>query len=846
MELSDRVKKWLKNIAFYSSVAVGSLALISYANNETRFIEKNLGKAMVWCDENGFFTTSGYLWDQIRAYNTLENIVLNGTGESTTSSGFLLPSATAIQEFPKSTGKNITILDEENRSLATIRSTHESYSLEEFPPFLKSTIIVKEDRRFLKHYGVSWTALARAFAKDIMSMSRKQGGSTITMQVAKHFYKRKGANYSRSIFRKSKEILTAIELERLYTKKELFEFYMNNICEFGNRVVGFGDAAEFYFNKSLEDLTKAEMTFLAVIPNNPAQHPYRSSGIKTIRSNQERLLEQLVKAEKLTEEERSQIIEETESFRFKRKTNIIQSEYTYIVDVINQRLLQALEQEKIPTDELNLIDKDALVRQAGNAQIYTTLNLDLMRDLKRIVDSRGLGSSQDFAYIVIGADNGEIKAVYTSTGLGENSTLNWRMQTGSSFVKPLVYGFAFKHDKLRYDSELDDRFAANIVSDDKGLGVTFAIDDTTAWTVHNSTEDFFQGRQPWHQHLANSNNIIAAKLIQDLHNGNKTGPTMVMEVVSLLGTDLSRYGTRDDIYSSVLGTFEQTPLEVAYGFAVFDEGRIIMNPTNIHSLLIKNINILGKEFEVQNGAEYKQVLDEEDIPYLQTAMWTALRVGGYHAFGKTGTSQQIYTIHGKKTNSTWYNVFMRTKKHGDIVLTCFATGDDKVGRYGAEVHGKIVKEAVRKWAVYDNHYANLEHKLLEEPERIDVALEPEPVEITGDIETVLNNYLSLNRGFFTESKSRFLRNKTLKIEGDLYRQLAAVSSELGYESRKKYMNAINSLYKGVSVRSFPLLKDVGDVMTGLREAEQLQRRQGSTDSINIVRKYIRREVARYR
>ncbi len=138
---------------------------------------------------------------------------------------------------------------------------------EDLPDFYIQAVIAAEDRRFYSHNGVDPTAVARALWHDIKAKAPEQGGSTITQQLAKNFY------YSgeKRLERKFAEMFTAFEIERIYSKDEIFEMYVNSIY-FGSGHYGVTEAAASYFDKSLADLSDYECAMLAGIPNAPSAY----------------------------------------------------------------------------------------------------------------------------------------------------------------------------------------------------------------------------------------------------------------------------------------------------------------------------------------------------------------------------------------------------------------------------------------------------------------------------------------------------------------------------------------------------------------------------------------------
>lgn len=141
----------------------------------------------------------------------------------------------------------------------------EPIPLKQVPPIMIKAILSIEDQRFYEHSGVDLIGLVRAGAQLLMTGAKTQGGSTITMQVARNFY----LSRKKTFVRKLTEILLALKIERELTKDEILELYLNKIY-LGNRAYGVGAAAQVYFGKPLNQLTLPEMATIAGLPKAPS------------------------------------------------------------------------------------------------------------------------------------------------------------------------------------------------------------------------------------------------------------------------------------------------------------------------------------------------------------------------------------------------------------------------------------------------------------------------------------------------------------------------------------------------------------------------------------------------
>ena len=152
-----------------------------------------------------------------------------------------------------------------SEKVASIRSAPGFTEYEDLPTLYVEAVISVEDKRFWSHHGVDYLAIARAAWNDVRSLSFVEGGSTITQQMMKNQYFTQDKNFER----KFAEIFAAWDMEREYTKEEIFELYVNTIY-FGSGYYGIHDAAQGYFGKDPAGLTESEAVMLAGLPNAPS------------------------------------------------------------------------------------------------------------------------------------------------------------------------------------------------------------------------------------------------------------------------------------------------------------------------------------------------------------------------------------------------------------------------------------------------------------------------------------------------------------------------------------------------------------------------------------------------
>ena len=137
-------------------------------------------------------------------------------------------------------------------------------SIADVPAQLKQAIIAAEDERFYQHPGIDYIGVLRAAYANLVAGGKRQGASTITMQVARNFF----LSSEKTLTRKLYEALLAFKIEHSLSKEQILELYVNQIY-LGQRAYGFGAAAQIYFGKALEQLSLGEIAMLAGLPKAP-------------------------------------------------------------------------------------------------------------------------------------------------------------------------------------------------------------------------------------------------------------------------------------------------------------------------------------------------------------------------------------------------------------------------------------------------------------------------------------------------------------------------------------------------------------------------------------------------
>lgn len=180
---------------------------------------------------------------------------------------------------------------------------NENYAkYEELPQDYINAVVAVEDKRFLEHDGVDLISISRAILIDLKEMSFKEGGSTITQQLAKNVY----FTQEKKVTRKIAEVFMAIEIEKMISKEEIFELYVNT-SYFGDGYYCVKEAAQGYFEKLPAEMNLYECTLLAGIPNAPSVYA-PTKNPELARQRQAQVVRKMIREGYLSQEEAAKII----------------------------------------------------------------------------------------------------------------------------------------------------------------------------------------------------------------------------------------------------------------------------------------------------------------------------------------------------------------------------------------------------------------------------------------------------------------------------------------------------------------------------------------------------------
>lgn len=465
------------------------------------------------------------------------------------------------------------------------------------------SLIATEDRDFYNHDGVSYKGLGRAILKTLTGST--QGGSTLTMQLARNLF----LTQQRTISRKLEEIDLAKGLEAKYSKDEILRLYLNTVY-FGHSSWGIWAASQKYFQKTPDKLSITEAATLVGLLQSPGLYDPAKHPEKTLARRNE-VLHNLVEVEKLSNKEFQKIKKQ------KLGINLMENYGRHFLEHVRKEAVAILNPQGI------YLNKDQL-------KITTTLNLDFQKAAEDAVKTQWDNFSTSMKQAQVGlvsveVGTGKIKALVggnpESESRGLNRAVQIHRQPGSSF-KPFLYG-----------SLLEKGFTLATPTYDTPISVVDSFTNQV-WSPQNSSEVFTNDTIPMMNAIQYSVNAAAAHAIVEL-----THPDSVVAFAHKL-----RIESKIPSFPSIsLGTGEVTPLEMAASFAVFASQGKYAKPFSITKIEDRKGRIL-----YSSNIDTSVVLDSATCYLLTKAMetvvdsGTATSVRKYYkgtAAGKTGTTQ---------------------------------------------------------------------------------------------------------------------------------------------------------------------------------------------------------------
>lgn len=442
--------------------------------------------------------------------------------------------------------------------------------------YLKDATVSVEDTNFYNHHGIDSRAIVAAVGEKLLGKTRKtRGASTITQQYVKNAL----LSSNRSVVRKMKEAILAVELELMFKKNEILTMYLNEI-PYGNNTAGAEAAAKMYYSKPAKDLTLAEAATLAAIPQAPTYYSPYGTHVDRLVIRRNYVLDQMVRNSKIKQEDADKAKKEDTTtvgtvVKPRRDSMLAPHFAMYVLE----QLSAEFGEEKIQKEGLGIITTLDYDKQKSAEEAITTGVPKLTRY-----------NASNAALVAIDPKTGQILSMvgskdYFDTSIDGNvNVADSVRQPGSSF-KPIAYATAFKKPEFSPSRILYD----------------FQTDFGGGYVPQNYNGNF-NGPVTMRFALANSLNIPAVKTMALAGMDNVLRTAEDLGITTL--TQRDRYGL-----SLVLGAGEVKPVEMAGAFSVFATGGT-KNETVAYLKVTDSSNKILYDYEKEKKTG-RQVLDPQ-------------------------------------------------------------------------------------------------------------------------------------------------------------------------------------------------------------------------------------------
>lgn len=533
------------------------------------------------------------------------------------------------------------------------RQRREIVPLPQIPSSLQQAFLASEDRNFYKHGAIDLKGIIRALWADLKARKIVEGGSTITQQLARSLF----LTSERTIPRKIKEIFLAIQIERNYSKKEIFEMYLNQIC-FGNGVYGVKEASSFYLGKKLSELNLAESAFLVTIPRNPTYYSPLKHPDHTLKGK-DLVLNKMYKFgfinKKEWEEAKQTPIKIIKGKQKTRLGNIIHYA-PYFVEYVRQQIERKYGYKNL---------------WEGGLKIYTTLNLKMQKAAEEVLVPYLTEKNWQGALLAMNPHTGFVRAMVGGRNFFEETSGEWNRalqahrQTGSAF-KLFTYTAAIDSKKFNavsafYDAPISFKTKAGI------------------WSPKNY-EKYYWGKVFLWEMFAHSINVSSVKLLE------KVGVKNVIKYAHQMGieTKLNPY------LSLTLGTSSLSLMEMVRGYATIANYGVKVKPIFIQKIENREGKVLEENFpqgEIVLSPQTSYIMIDLLKKTIDYGTGRRVRLMGFNrpCGGKTGTVgwEKKGEENSDKTKDAWFIGFTP-----DLVTGVWI-GNDDGSPLGNKITGSI-------------------------------------------------------------------------------------------------------------------------------------------------------------
>ena len=484
------------------------------------------------------------------------------------------------------------------------RFHHKDVPLAEVSPHFIDSLIATEDRRFFMHLGIDPIAIGRAMVINARKGGIREGGSTITQQLARNVF----LSNERSINRKIREMALSVKLEHALSKEKLLELYVNNM-HFGEGAYGISAASEIYFNKKPAQLSVDEAALLAGLPQAPSRYsPFQNKEYALSRRNE--VLANLFETGKITKDELKALQDKplriNPNGQSISRANRAPYFNQFVVDSVNEYL-----------------DLDEQSFWMSGLKIYTTLDIDAQKMAENAVASQSAAygrtaPKQQAALVAIETNTGKILAYVGGKDYSRSQfdRVSQATRSPGSLFKVFTYTTAI-------DKGLD---PTRVYLDEP---IRLHEEGSPEWMPHN-WDNKHHGYMTMARALIESNNVIAVKVL------NTVGPDSVIETARRMGikSPLNPY------LALTLGGSGVTLLEITSAIGVLGNQGVLAEPYVIDKVMDNNGKIIYQHYPVKHDVLRRSTVDTMVgilTQVVQRGTGSAANIGRPMG-GKTGTS----------------------------------------------------------------------------------------------------------------------------------------------------------------------------------------------------------------
>lgn len=550
-------------------------------------------------------------------------------------------------------GKQIDVLAIENR---------DPIAITEVPKVVQNAFIAVEDKRFRKHHGIDLIRSTKALILNVTKTGR-QGGSTITQQLVKNAF----LTSERTFKRKITEAILAIEMERIYTKDEILEYYLNTI-NFGRGAYGIKNGSLKYFGVLPKDLTIAQAAILASIPKSPSKY----SQLKNALERQKIVLESMYTGGFITKDEYNKALKEKITFitpkEMEKRSETQEISNSNVSPEVTTVVLNEMK-------KILHIDDDDIKSLFNGYKIYSTVDIDMQKAAYKAFEANAnlkKRANLQGALISMDTTNGFVKAMVGGKNYVKgdfNRAIYAKRQPGSSF-KPVAYLAALQ----------------------KGIPMNTVLEDSPTMFGKWSPKNYdlkYRSNMTMLKALEVSNNVAAVKVLDlaGIDNAKKVW----------LDSGVTSEHFPNDL-TLALGSITTTPLDMLRFYSALSNGGYKVEPQFIYK-------IENRYGEVIYEADTKKtkIYEPEDVALITFMLQQVIEHG-------TGQSAKLYK-NGKlipvagKTGTTSDYVSAWFTGYTSTLATVVYVGNDDNKTMGKGMSGSAA--AIPLWKNYMQAVINL-------------------------------------------------------------------------------------------------------------------------------------------